>query len=128
MSDPLPDSTRSSPDRARFRWPHGGRHTVNRGNQPPKTIGPCTIDTTGSSNDSQAHYFVIADGIIAVEGDGSLNGTQKALHTFLLAHDPAAADAELTRLLGLSLDRIRYIQEAGRFIGNISQSGISKLS
>ena len=58
----------------------------------------CTINTTGSSNDSQAHYFVIADGIIAVEGDGRLNGMQKALHTFLLAADPAAADAELTRL------------------------------
>ena len=69
-----------------------------------------------------------ADGIIAVEADGSLNGAQKALHTFLLADDPAAADAELTRLLGLSLDRIRYIQEAGRFIGNISSSRISKLS
>ena len=72
--------------------------------------------------------FVIADAIIALEGDGPLNGTQKALHTVLLADDPAAADAELTRFLGLSPDRIRYIQEAGRFIGNIRQSGISKLS
>jgi uncharacterized protein (DUF362 family) len=52
---------------------------------------------------------VIADGIIAVEGDGRLNGMQKALHTFLLAADPAAADAELTRLLGLSRpSRIRH--------------------
>src|SRR5215510_1305498 len=72
--------------------------------------------------------FVIADAIIAMEGDGPLNGTQKALHTVLLADDPAAADAELTRFLRLSPDRIRYIEEAGRFIGNIRQSGISKLS
>jgi uncharacterized protein (DUF362 family) len=73
-------------------------------------------------------HFVIADGIIAMEGDGPLNGTPKALHTILLADDPVAADAELTRLLGLSPDRIRYIQEGGRFIGNFMQSAISKLS
>src|ERR1051326_8220647 len=68
--------------------------------------------------------FVIADGIIGMEGDGPLNGTPKALHTILLADDPVAADAELTRLLELSPDRIRYIREASRFIGNIRQSGI----
>src|SRR5690349_15749624 len=72
--------------------------------------------------------FVIADGIIAMEGDGPLNGTPRALHTILLADDPVAADAELTRLLGLNPDRVRYIQEAGQFIGNISSSSISKLS
>jgi uncharacterized protein (DUF362 family) len=73
-------------------------------------------------------HFVIADGIIAMEGDGPLNGTPKALHTILLADDPAAADAESTRLLGLSPDRVKYIQEAGWFIGNIRQLAISNLS
>jgi uncharacterized protein (DUF362 family) len=73
-------------------------------------------------------HFVIADGIIAMEGDGPLNGTPKALHTILFADDPAAADAELTRLLGLNTDRVQYIQEAGGFIGNIRPSAISKLS
>ena len=72
--------------------------------------------------------FVIADGIIAMEGDGPLNGTRKALHTILFADDPVAADAELTRLLGLNPDLVRYIQEAGQFIGNIRSSSISKLS
>jgi uncharacterized protein (DUF362 family) len=75
----------------------------------------------------QAH-FVIADGIIAMEGDGPLNGTPKALQTILLADDPAAADTELTRLLGVGPDQVRYIQEAGRFLGNISRSAISRLS
>jgi uncharacterized protein (DUF362 family) len=73
-------------------------------------------------------HFVIADGIVAMEGDGPLNGTPKALQTILLADDPAAADTELTRLLGVDPDRVRYIQEAGRFLGNISQSAISRLS
>src|ERR1043165_238990 len=72
--------------------------------------------------------FVIADGIMAMEGDGPLNGTPKALHTILFADDPVAADAELTRLLGLNPARVRYIQEAGQFIGNINSSKISKLT
>jgi len=73
-------------------------------------------------------HFVIADGIIAMEGDGPLNGTPKALHTILLADDPVTADAELSRLLGISPDRVRYIQEGCRFIGNIRRSAIAKLS
>jgi uncharacterized protein (DUF362 family) len=63
-----------------------------------------------------------------MEGDGPLNGTPKPLHTILLADDPVAADAKMTRLLGLNPDGVRYIQEAGQFIGNIRSSSISKLS
>jgi uncharacterized protein (DUF362 family) len=71
---------------------------------------------------------VIADGIVAMEGDGPLNGTPKALHTILLADDPVAADSALTRTLGLNPGEVRYIQEAGRFLGNIRQPSISRLS
>jgi uncharacterized protein (DUF362 family) len=73
-------------------------------------------------------HFVIADGIIAMEGDGPLNGTAKPLHRILLSDDPVAADAELSRLLGVPPDHVRYIQEGSRFIGNIRESAISKLS
>jgi len=73
-------------------------------------------------------HFVIADGIIAMEGDGPLNGTPKAIHTILLADDPVAADSALTRMLGLNPDKVRYIREASRFLGNIRQSSISELS
>jgi hypothetical protein len=40
-----------------------------------------------------------------MEGDVPLNGTPKALHTILLTDDHVAADAELTRLLGLQESR-----------------------
>src|SRR5712671_5000926 len=72
--------------------------------------------------------FVIADGIIAMEGDGPLNGSSKWLKTILIADDPAAADAILTRLLQVDLKGISYIQEAGRFLGNIHDSAILRLS
>src|SRR5437870_3733934 len=62
--------------------------------------------------------FVIADGIIGMEGDGPLNGTPKHLNTILLSDDPVAADFILARLLGSEPYQVRHIQEARRFIGN----------
>ena len=72
-------------------------------------------------------HFVIADAIIAMEGDGPLNGTPKVMNTILLADDPVAADSSLARLIGQQPDRIAYIREAGRFIGNIDEAAISRL-
>ena len=72
-------------------------------------------------------HFVIADAIIAMEGDGPLNGTPKVMNAILLADDPVAADSSLARLIGQQPDRIAYIREAGRFIGNIDEAAISRL-
>jgi uncharacterized protein (DUF362 family) len=72
-------------------------------------------------------HFVIADGIVAMEGDGPLNGTPKCLNTILLADDPVSADAILIPLLGLNIDAISHVREAGKFIGNIDDSRISQL-
>lgn len=47
---------------------------------------------------------------------------------FLLADDPVAADSIPTGLLGADLNRISHIREAGRFLGNINDSAISRLS
>src|SRR5438132_2438050 len=63
-------------------------------------------------------HFVIADGVVGMEGDGPLNGTAKELHTILLSDDPVAADSTLARLLGWEPNAVKHIQEAGRFIGN----------
>src|SRR6266699_357977 len=46
-------------------------------------------------------HFVIADGIVAMEGDGPLNGTAKALHMILFSDDAVAADSVLARTLGV---------------------------
>ena len=63
-------------------------------------------------------HFVIADAIVAMEGDGPLNGTAKILNTILLSDDPVAADFRLARLLSIEPSGIRHIREAARFIGN----------
>jgi uncharacterized protein (DUF362 family) len=75
-------------------------------------------------------HFVIADGIIAMEGNGPLNGTRRHLGKIVLSNDPVAADATCARLMGLEPTRIAHIREASLFLGNsgilaINQSGES---
>src|SRR6266699_2521389 len=55
-------------------------------------------------------HFVIADAIVAMEGDRPLNGVPKYLKTVLLADDPAAADATLARLMGIDPIQIVHIR------------------
>ena len=45
--------------------------------------------------------FVIADGIVAMEGNGPLNGVPRLFGKIVLADDPVAADATCARLMGL---------------------------
>src|SRR3989454_1307864 len=71
--------------------------------------------------------FVIADGIVGMEGDGPLNGSSRYLKTIVLADDPVAADSTLTRFMGIRPESVAHIREAGRFIGNLQQRVISQL-
>src|SRR5437899_6895463 len=72
-------------------------------------------------------HFVIADGIIAIEGDGPLNGSARYPKTVVLGDDPVAADSTLNRFMGIRPESVAHIREAGRFIGNLQQGVISEL-
>src|SRR5438094_9677692 len=63
-------------------------------------------------------HFVVADGIVGMQGDGPLNGRAKSLTTLLFSDDPVTADFLLARLLGSEPTAIKHIQEATRFLGN----------
>jgi uncharacterized protein (DUF362 family) len=65
-------------------------------------------------------HFVIADGIVAMEGNGPLNGAARLVGKIVLADDPVAADATCSRLMGFEPDRIVHIREGSRFLGNSS--------
>jgi uncharacterized protein (DUF362 family) len=73
-------------------------------------------------------HFVIADAIVAMEGDGPLNGTAKEIGIVLLSDDPVAADASLARMLGFIPNRIPYIRAAGGFLGNLDEHNFLRLS
>ena len=72
-------------------------------------------------------HFVIADGIIAMEGNGPLNGTPRALGRAILADDPVAADATCARLMGFDPRKIAHIHAGMQFLGNASVELIRQL-
>ena len=72
-------------------------------------------------------HFVIADGIVAMEGNGPLNGTARPLGKIVLADDPVAADATCARLMGFEPDRMVHLREGAKFLGNISTTLIDQV-
>jgi uncharacterized protein (DUF362 family) len=72
-------------------------------------------------------HFVIADGIVAMEGNGPLNGSARALGKIVLADDPVAADATCARLMGFHPERVSHIHEGSRFLGNASPTLIDQV-
>jgi uncharacterized protein (DUF362 family) len=73
-------------------------------------------------------HFVIADAIVAMEGNGPLNGTTRCLNRVVLADDPVAADATCARLMGLDPDRIVHIGVGAQFLGNSAIERIEQLA
>jgi uncharacterized protein (DUF362 family) len=63
-------------------------------------------------------HFVIADGVIAMEGNGPLHGSHRRLGKIVLANDPVAADFVCARLMGLNPSLIWHLDRASRFLGN----------
>jgi uncharacterized protein (DUF362 family) len=72
-------------------------------------------------------HFVIADGIVAMEGNGPLNGAARAFGKIVLSDDPVAADATCARLMGFRPERISHIYEGSRFLGNASLALIDQV-
>jgi uncharacterized protein (DUF362 family) len=71
--------------------------------------------------------LVIADGILAMEGNGPLHGDARELGVLVIGDDPVAVDATIVRLTGLSPERIRHLRWAGEFLGNLEESKIVHL-
>jgi uncharacterized protein (DUF362 family) len=72
--------------------------------------------------------FVIADAIMAMEGNGPLNGNPRPLDRIVLADDPVAADATCARLMGLDPEKVVHIRGAAQFLGNSSVAQIDQLA
>lgn len=73
-------------------------------------------------------HFVIADAIVAMEGNGPLAGASRLLGRVVLSDDPVAADATCARLMGFAPERIAHIREAAKFLGNSSPDLIDQLA
>jgi len=71
--------------------------------------------------------FVIADGIIAMEGNGPLHGSGRVLNRIVLSDDPVAADFTCARLMGLLPEKIYHLEQGARFLGNGAVEAIQLL-
>ena len=70
--------------------------------------------------------LVIADGIVAMEGNGPLHGSPKALGCLVFANDPVAADATCCRLMNIDPVHVKHLAMAAP-LGNISLSRIQQI-
>jgi uncharacterized protein (DUF362 family) len=73
-------------------------------------------------------HLVIADGIIAMEGNGPLHGSHRLLGKIVLSDDPVAADFTCARLMGLHPERVWHLDRAARFLGNGATDRITLLA
>jgi uncharacterized protein (DUF362 family) len=68
--------------------------------------------------------LAIVDGIVGMEGDGPIMGTPKPVGCIVMGADAVAVDATCARVMGLRPERIPYLYEAGRFLGNLDSGAI----
>jgi uncharacterized protein (DUF362 family) len=72
-------------------------------------------------------HFVIADGIVAMEGNGPIQGKSKACGVLVLGDDPVAVDSTCARVAGLNPAKIKHLQLASQFLGNSEESRILQI-
>lgn len=68
--------------------------------------------------------LAIVDAVVGMEGDGPIMGSAKPVGCLVLGTDAVAVDATCARLMGLDPARIRYLEMAGEFLGNLSEPSI----
>ena len=71
-------------------------------------------------------HYVVADGIVAMEGNGPLHGLSRPLCCLVFADDSIAADVTCCRLMGIEPSRIHHLQLAAAF-GNTTPDRIPQL-
>ncbi len=61
--------------------------------------------------------LAIVDGIVGMQGDGPIKGDAVASGVVVIGTDPVAVDATSAVVMGIDPDRVEYLQQAGRFLG-----------
>jgi uncharacterized protein (DUF362 family) len=71
--------------------------------------------------------FAIVDGIVGMEGNGPIQGAPRPCGVLLMGDDLVAVDATATRLMQIEPQKIPYLAQAGRFLGNVAPEQIVHL-
>jgi uncharacterized protein (DUF362 family) len=68
--------------------------------------------------------LAIVDGVVGMEGDGPIMGRPKPAKVLIMGRDVVAVDASAARVVGIVPDRLPYLAEAARYLGNIDAARI----
>jgi len=71
------------------------------------------VDIFGAVRPSLA----IIDGIVGMQGDGPIMGDPVAAGVLIVSRDGVAADVTGARMMGMDPEKVGYLMEAGRFLG-----------
>jgi uncharacterized protein (DUF362 family) len=85
-------------------------------------IEPSILDVAGAIRPA----YAIVDGIVGMEGNGPISGEPVDAGVLVFADDLVAADVVGTTLMGFDPDRIGYLAEAGRFLGQGDRDRITQ--
>jgi uncharacterized protein (DUF362 family) len=88
-----------------YGWPKNALHWVG--------IDNAIIDVAGAVRPA----YAIIDGIVAMEGNGPIQGTPINAGVLVFGDDPVATDTVATTMMGFDPAAIAYLHEAARFLG-----------
>jgi uncharacterized protein (DUF362 family) len=71
--------------------------------------------------------FNIVDGIVGMEGNGPIQGTARPTGVVVFGEDPVAVDATCARLMLIDPQRVPYLIESTRFLGNAEAERIEQV-
>lgn len=71
--------------------------------------------------------FAIVDGIVGMEGNGPLQGQAIDSGVLIFGEDLVAVDATAARLMKIEPKKIKYLAEAGEFLGNVNYESIEQI-
>lgn len=71
--------------------------------------------------------FAIVDGIIGMEGNGPIQGQAKNSGVLIFGNDLVAVDATAARVMKIEPRKVRYLQMAGEFLGNLATDKIEQI-
>lgn len=88
-----------------YGWPKNALHWVG--------IENAILDVAGAVRPS----YAIVDGIVAMEGNGPIQGTPVPAGVLVFGDDPVATDTVAASMMGFAPGEVAYIAEAARFLG-----------
>ena len=82
------------------------------------------IDVAGAVRPGLA----IVDGVVGMEGDGPIKGDAVASGVIVVGRDPVAVDSTAARLMNIDPERVGYLEQAGRFMGQLTPELIEQVA